>query len=247
MRWWGLMWLLACGPGACGSQEEPPTGAQPTTADDEESYEMDRRAMVRQQIAARGVRDERVIEAVSNVPRHRFVDPQDAHLAYQDHPLPIGHGQTISQPYIVAFMTELAQVEPGDKVLEIGTGSGYQAAVLAEMGAEVYSIEIVAPLGERARAVLEELGYDVHVRIGDGYAGWPEEAPFDAVIVTAAPPEIPQPLIDQLAPGGRLIAPEGGTFDQQLVVIDKAADGSTERRVVYGVRFVPMTGRAQEN
>lgn len=207
---------------------------------------MERSRMVREQIAARGVSDERVLDAVSSVPRHRFVPEAEAHLAYRDHPIPIGHGQTISQPYIVASMSELAGVEAGDRVLEIGTGSGYQAAVLAAMGAEVYSIEIIEPLGLRAREVLDELGYAVHVRIGDGYAGWPEEAPFAAVILTAAPPEIPQPLIDQLAPGGRLVAPEGDSLAQQLVVIDKADDGSTSRRVVYGVRFVPMTGRAQD-
>jgi len=244
MRWFGLAILMACGPGGCGGSE---SAATPTTIPEEnEEYTVERQRMVAEQIAKRGVNDPRVLEAIGAVPRHRFVEPADAHLAYRDHPIPIGHGQTISQPYIVASMSELAQIAPGDRVLEIGTGSGYQAAVLAEMGAEVYSIEIVEPLGERARGVLEELGYDVHVRIGDGYAGWPEEAPFDAVLLTAAPPAIPEPLIEQLAPGGRLVAPEGDTLEQKLVVIDKAADGSTERRIVYGVRFVPMTGRAQQ-
>lgn len=207
---------------------------------------MDRERMVQEQITARGVNDPRVLEAMASVPRHRFVAPADAKLAYDDHPIPIGHGQTISQPYIVASMSELARVEPGDRVLEIGTGSGYQAAVLAAMGADVYSLEIVPALGAQARALLQELGYPVHLRVGDGYEGWPEAAPFDAILLTAAPPTIPQPLLDQLAPGGRLVAPEGDSHQQRLVLVEKAEDGSTERRVVYGVRFVPMTGRAQE-
>jgi len=205
----------------------------------------DRERMVREQIERRGVNDPRVLAAMRSVPRHRFVLPADADLAYEDHPIPIGHGQTISQPYIVASMSELARVEAGDRVLEIGTGSGYQAAVLAAMGATVFSIEVVTPLAERARALLHELGSDVRLRVGDGYEGWPEEVPFDAVLLTAAPPAIPPPLFEQLAPGGRLVAPVGDTLDQRLMVVDKASDGSLTERVVYGVRFVPMTGRAQ--
>ncbi len=201
--------------------------------------------MVREQIERRGVSDPRVLEAMRSVPRHRFVLPADAGVAYQDHPIPIGHGQTISQPYIVASMSELAQIEPGDRVLEIGTGSGYQAAVLAALGATVYSLEVVVPLAERARAILQELGSDVHLRVGDGYEGWPEEAPFDAVLLTAAPPEIPPPLLEQLAPGGRLVAPVGDTVQQRLMVVDRDDDGDLHERIVYGVRFVPMTGRAQ--
>jgi len=203
----------------------------------------ERAAMVREQLAGRDVDDEAVLRAMREVPRHRFVPEAQRARAYEDHPLPIGHDQTISQPYIVGLMSQLAEIERGDRVLEIGTGSGYQAAVLAELGAEVWSIEIVRPLGERARRTLDALGYDVHVRIGDGYAGWPEHAPFDVVILTAAPPEIPQPLLDQLAVGGRLIAPVG-RGSQRLVVITRSADGYDERTVLP-VRFVPMTGEAQ--
>ncbi|RME67961.1 MAG: protein-L-isoaspartate(D-aspartate) O-methyltransferase [Verrucomicrobia bacterium] len=202
--------------------------------------------MVEHQIAARGIRDPRVLEAMRRVPRHAFVPPDVQNLAYEDHPLPIGHGQTISQPYIVALMTELAEVGPGSRVLEIGTGSGYQAAVLAEIGAEVYSIEIIPELGERAREVLRRLGYDrVQVRIGDGSVGWPEEAPFDAIIVTAAPVHIPEPLREQLKVGGRLVIPVGSIM-QELRVVVREADGWRERAVIP-VRFVPMTGRARES
>jgi protein-L-isoaspartate(D-aspartate) O-methyltransferase len=187
--------------------------------------------------------DARVMAAIERVPRHRFVPPQWAHLAYSNRPLPIGHGQTISQPFIVALMTDLAEIAPTDRVLEIGTGSGYQAAVLAELAARVYTIEIVRPLGERAAELLQALGYrDVETRIGDGYRGWPEAAPFDAIVVTAAPEKMPQPLIDQLAPGGRLVAPigpDGG--HQQLLVLTKQPDGRTVTRSVLGVRFVPLT------
>ena len=202
-------------------------------------------AMVDDQIVARGVRDPRVLSALRKVPRHRFVPDARRDEAYEDTPLSIGHGQTISQPYIVAAMTELLNVSDGDKVLEIGTGSGYQAAVLAELGAKVYSIEIISSLAERADAILQDLGYgNVHVRVGDGFLGWPEHAPFDAIIVTAAPSEVPQPLIDQLAPGGRLVIPVGGDR-QVLKLIQRAKTGELSRRTVFGVRFVPMTGRAQ--
>ena len=204
-----------------------------------------RRLMVERQIEARGVSDARVLEVMRRVPRHEFVPIQMREQAYADHPLPIGEGQTISQPYIVAYMTEELRVGKKSKVLEIGTGSGYQAAVLAELGAEVYTIEIVPPLAERARATLSRLGYrNVHVRAGDGYKGWPEAAPFDRIIVTAAPDHIPQPLLDQLAVGGRMVIPVGDTF-QQMTIVTKTPQGVTEQRTI-DVLFVPMTGEAQK-
>ena len=187
--------------------------------------------------------DPRVAAAVGRVPRHRFVPPQLVGRAYENRPLPIGHEQTISQPFIVALMTELVDPKPTDRVLEIGTGSGYQAAVLAELVARVYTIEIVRPLGEQAAAVLASLGYrNVETRIGDGYLGWPEAAPFDAIVVTAAPDHMPQPLIDQLAPGGRLVAPVGSRFGvQTLQLLRKDAQGRAVTRSVLEVRFVPLT------
>jgi protein-L-isoaspartate(D-aspartate) O-methyltransferase len=187
--------------------------------------------------------DPRVAAAMGKVPRERFVPSDFADRAYENRPLPIGHEQTISQPFIVALMTELVDPKPTDRVLEIGTGSGYQAAVLAELVARVYTIEIVRPLGERAARVLNALGYgNVEVRIGDGYLGWPEAAPFDAIVVTAAPDHMPQPLIDQLAPGGRLIAPIGSRFGiQQLQLLRKDAQGRAVTRSVLEVRFVPLT------
>jgi protein-L-isoaspartate(D-aspartate) O-methyltransferase len=200
--------------------------------------------MVAAQIEARGVGDPRVLDAMRRVERHRFVPESQRPFAYQDRPLPIGHGQTISQPYIVAVMTEAARVQPGARVLEIGTGSGYQAAVLSLLAGQVLSIEVVEPLAEAAAARLESLGYrNVTVRAGDGYRGWPERAPFDAILVTAAPPEIPPPLLDQLAIGGRLVAPVG-EGSQELVVVTRTAAGLT-RRHLLPVRFVPMTGEAQ--
>lgn len=204
-----------------------------------------RRSLVRS-LHDHGVTDPQVLAAVASVPRHELVPPSLRSLAYEDQPLPIGEDQTISQPYVVALMTELAAVNRGDRVLEVGTGSGYQAAILAALGADVYTIEIVEPLGRRARADLERLGYakDIHFRIGDGYAGWPEAAPFDAIIVTAAPPEIPKPLEQQLAIGGRLVIPVG-KHQQELRVIERTKEGLVKRRSVP-VRFVPMTGRAQQ-
>jgi protein-L-isoaspartate(D-aspartate) O-methyltransferase len=198
--------------------------------------------MVSRQIEARGIREQAVLQAMRATPRHLFVPEPQRNLAYEDHPLPIGHGQTISQPYIVAAMTELLELRKTDRVLEIGTGSGYQAAVLSPLAAEVYTIELVGPLAQSARAVLDQLGYrNVTVRHGDGYKGWPEKAPFDRIILTAAPPKIPEALIRQLKPGGRLVAPEGSTvLDQELVVIEKAGDGKIRRRSVFPVRFVPM-------
>ena len=186
---------------------------------------------------------ESVVNAMARVPRHRFVPPELIDAAYSDRPLPIGMGQTISQPFIVALMTELSDLSPTSRVLEVGTGSGYQAAVLAECAAHVYTIEIVAPLGEKARALLAELGYrNIDVRVGDGYRGWPEAAPFDAIVVTAAPDHVPQPLVDQLAPGGRMVIPVGQRYGvQDLLVISKGADGQTLTRKSLEVRFVPLT------
>jgi len=212
-----------------------------------DQYAQARCRMVDEQVRARGVDDRRVLKAMEQVPRHRFV-PQDVRdRAYDDRPLPIGSGQTISQPYIVGLMTELLEIKPGDRVLEIGTGSGYQAAVLSRLASNVYTIEIVSPLGEQARRTLQELGYtNVHARIGDGYKGWPEAAPFDAIVVTAAPPQVPKPLLDQLAVGGNLVVPEGDSW-QDLTVYTKQRDGSFRKRKELPVRFVPMTGEAQKN
>jgi protein-L-isoaspartate(D-aspartate) O-methyltransferase len=209
-------------------------------------FAAERERMVRQQVAMRGVNETRLLAAMRKVPRDQFIPEAVRNLAYTDQPLPIGHDQTISQPFIVAFMTEKLQLRPTDRVLEIGTGSGYQAAILAELAREVYTIEIVAPLGERAQGTLQRLGYkNVHVKIGDGYQGWPEEAPFDAVIVTCAPEHVPRPLIDQTREGGRVIIPVGAAGSQLLYLLEKKA-GRLQQRAVLPVRFVPMTGSAQE-
>jgi protein-L-isoaspartate(D-aspartate) O-methyltransferase len=188
--------------------------------------------------------DPRVLQAMQKVPRHEFVPPAERRYAYENRPLPIGYGQTISQPYIVAIMTNLLELEPNDRVLEIGTGSGYQAAILAELAAHVYSIEIIPELAERARAVLDRLGYQqVQTRVGDGYYGWEDQAPFDAIIVTAAAGHVPPPLIRQLKPGGRMLIPVGSRFmTQQLVVVEKASDATITTRLLMPVRFVPLTG-----
>jgi protein-L-isoaspartate(D-aspartate) O-methyltransferase len=201
--------------------------------------------MVAEQIEARGVKSERVLNALRKVPRHEFVPVAARHDAYGDHPLPIGHGQTISQPYIVAFMTDALGLSGGEKVLEVGTGSGYQSAVLAEVARSVYSIEIVAPLAEEARERMARLGYrNVFVRAGDGYKGWAENAPFDAIIVTAAAPRIPEPLKAQLKDGGRLVIPVGEST-QELVLLTRRGDTFEERRVLPVV-FVPMTGEVRK-
>ena len=244
--------LLVAVLAACRSdQASPPQGAPPaapaskagSSSDDDFKAERDR--MVDETIVARGVKDPRVVAAMRAVQRHRLVPPELRPRAYEDNPLPIGFEQTISQPYIVAAMTEAAQLEPGEKVLEIGTGSGYQAAVLAELDVDVYSIEIVEPLAKRTHELLARMGYDkLHLRIGDGYTGWPEAAPFDAIIVTAAPEKIPQPLVDQLAVGGRMVIPVGRQGAQSLEVITKNKDGTTSESL-FPVRFVPMTGEAQ--
>lgn len=214
----------------------------PPAGDDAER----RARMVETQIVARGVRDPRVLAAMRKVPRHLFVEPAQRAQAYEDHPLPIPGNQTISQPYIVAIMTELLDLQPGERVLEIGTGSGYQSAVLAQLAQDVYTIEIVPELARSAAARLKELRYDnVTVREGDGYRGWPERAPFDGIIVTAAPERIPQPLLDQLAPGGVMVIPVGGFF-QELKVFRKSADGRVTEKDVLPVRFVPMTGEVEK-
>ena len=206
--------------------------------------EGDRMRMVDEQLLARDITDPRLLDAMRRVPRDRFVPADLRARAYEDRPLPIGYQQTISQPYIVAYMTQALRLPPEAKVLEVGTGSGYQAAVLAELAATVYTIEIIPQLATRARAVLDELEYDnVQVRQGDGYAGWPEEAPFDAIIVTAAPDHVPQPLVDQLALGGQLIIPIG-QGRQALTILTRTEDG-VEHETTLPVVFVPMTGQAE--
>jgi len=207
-----------------------------------DEYQKERREMVDQQIRARGITDNSVLRAMEKVPRHKFIPESHTKVAYVDSPLAIGHNQTISQPFIVAYMTEAAEISKKKKVLEIGTGSGYQAAILGELAKEVYTIEIIPELAEQASNVLDELGYkNVFVKTGNGYLGLPEQAPFDAIVVTAAPDEIPQALIDQLAINGRLIIPVGNT-NQEMVVIKKTKRGVTEKRTMQ-VRFVPMTGK----
>ena len=196
---------------------------------------------------ARGIHEERVLAAMAKVPREEFVPADERAAAYADHPLPIGYDQTISQPYIVAFMTEQLQPKPSDRVLEIGTGSGYQAAVLAELVAEVYTIEIAEPLARNAEATLVRLGYkNVRMKVGDGYKGWPENAPFDAIIVTCAPDRVPRPLTDQLKEGGRMIIPVGDRFAQELYLLEKK-NGQLKEGAVLPVRFVPMAGEASKH
>lgn len=203
-----------------------------------------RERMVERQIRARGVTDARVLAAMAKVPRHLFVPEEVRAQAYEDYPLPIGARQTISQPYIVALMTSLLDLRGGERVLEIGTGSGYQAAVLAEIAGSVHTIEILEPLARTAQQTLSELGYrNVQFRVGDGWAGWPEAAPFDGILVTAAPEKVPQPLLDQLKVGGKLVIPVGA-YVQDLLVLTKTATG-LERKNIIPVRFVPMTGEAQ--
>ena len=243
----GTLWCLsALGVSGCTSErhsQSPRVAAQSaTTAKD--SFALQREAMVDHQVRARGIEDPAVLEAMREVPRHRFVPPPMAHLAYSDQPLPIASDQTISQPYIVAYMTEAADISPNEKVLEIGTGSGYQAAVLGEIAREVYTIEIIPELAEQARRTLAELGYEnVHTKTGNGYLGWPEHAPFDAIVVTAAPEAVPEALVNQLAVGGRMVIPVGTTF-QEMMIIERTPQGVVERRTIP-VRFVPMTGKPQ--
>jgi protein-L-isoaspartate(D-aspartate) O-methyltransferase len=205
-------------------------------------FAAERQRMVQQQLMPRGIKDGRVLAAMAKVPREEFIPPDSHAASYADGPLPIGYGQTISQPYIVAFMTEELRSKPSDRVLEIGTGSGYQAAILAELVKEVYSVEIVEQLAKNAEATLQRLGYkNVQVKVGDGYKGWPEAAPFDAIIVTCAPDRVPKPLTDQLKDGGRMIIPVGGRFAQELYLLEKR-NGQLKESAVLPVRFVPMVG-----
>ena len=225
---------------ACGTREPQVPTDDGAGAGAQDDLARRRARMVAEQMAARDITDPRVLDAMRKVPRHLFVPADQQQSAYEDYPLPIGNAQTISQPYIVAYMTQALQVKPTHKVLEIGTGSGYQAAVLGELAAQVYTIEIVKDLADGARKTLADAGYkNIHVRHGDGYAGWPEQAPFDAILVTAAPDHVPQPLIDQLAPGGRMIIPVGDYF-QELRLIERTEKGVVERSTL-SVRFVPLT------
>lgn len=231
--------LVSC-PLSCAS-----LGMKPEQ-ESEGSYEARRQAMVKEQLAARDIHDRKVLDAMARVPRHEFVPAPLRRYAYTDRPLPIGLGQTISQPYIVAFMTQTARPKPEDRALEIGTGSGYQAAVLAELVREVYTIEILPELAQRAEEVLQRLGYtSVHVQTGDGYAGWPSQAPFDIILVTAAAERIPQPLLEQLAEGGRLVMPVGRSEGIQTLTLVTKKGGKLEHRRILSVRFVPMTGTIQ--
>ncbi len=226
------------------ANETPPPGPPLAPNEENGSLQASRQAMVDEQLASRDIHDPRVLEAMRRVPRHRFVPKNLIPEAYADHPLPIGHGQTISQPYIVALMAQLAAPRAESRALDVGTGSGYQAAILAELCREVYSIEILEPLAREAEERLRGLGYqNVTVRVGDGYRGWPEAAPFDIIIVAAAPDHVPQPLIEQLAPGGRLVIPVGDAR-QELLLIEKGEDGSLRQESVAPVMFVPMTGEA---
>ncbi len=235
----GSVWLLS----ACG-RNATPSSPEPASSDMAKERASERSAMVANQLRPRGIEDERVLAAMAKVPRHRFVPEEWQSEAYTDGPLPIGYEQTISQPYVVAFMTEALDLDGSERVLEIGTGSGYQAAVLGELAKEVYTIEIIEPLGRQARKELGDLGCDnVFVRLGDGYRGWPEKGPFDAIMVTAAPDHVPDPLLSQLAIGGHLILPVGD-YEQSLVLLERTATGF-ERREVLPVRFVPMTGEAE--
>lgn len=234
--------LLACGVASPPLPSADGGGAWEHTPSERQA----RAAMVHTQLAARDITDPLVLAAMGNVPRAAFVPPAVRAHAYTDRPLPIGSGQTISQPYVVARMTQALGVGPGDRVLEVGTGSGYQAAVLAEMGVEVWSIEIIPALSEGARRALAASGHldRVHLRVGDGYRGWPEAAPFDAVVVTAAPDHVPAPLLDQLEPGGRLVIPVGEGV-QSLQRITRGPDGELDREELLPVLFVPMTGEAE--
>lgn len=218
---------------------------QPQLSEEEAWFIRARRDMVETQIRKRGIKDERLLKAMFEVERHKFVPREMQRFAYIDRPLPIREGQTISQPYIVAIMTELLKLDGDERVLEIGTGSGYQAAILAELVKKVYTIEILEPLAKKAEKLLNDLGYEnITVKLGDGYLGWEEYAPFDAIIVTCAPPHIPQPLIDQLAEGGRMVIPVG-VYRQELKLLEKL-DGQIKTSSIIPVRFVPMTGEGVE-
>jgi len=239
----GVLFFFLLSNRECKQKPQPSAPAKDTV----DKWQEKRDAMVTDQIESRGVSDPLTLKAMRKVPRHLFVPEKLQGESYGDYPLPIGKGQTISQPYIVAFMTEQLGLKGGEKVLEIGTGSGYQAAVLAGIAGQVFSIEIICELADSAGARLKNLGYkNITVRCGDGYQGWPEEQPFDAVIVTAAPGKIPLPLIDQLKPGGKMIIPVGN-FSQELILVTKLGNGKVEQKSVLPVRFVPMTGESQKH
>jgi protein-L-isoaspartate(D-aspartate) O-methyltransferase len=232
---WQWLAVAVLAAGACGQRPRPAL-----------DFSAERQRMVQQQLMTRGINDGRVLAAMAKVPREEFVAPESRAATYEDGPLPIGYGQTISQPYVVAFMTEQLRPKPSDRVLEVGTGSGYQAAILAELVSEVFSIEIVEQLAKNAEATLQRLGYkNVHVKIGDGYKGWPEEGPFDAIIVTCAPDKVPQPLVDQLKDDGRMVIPVGDRFAQQLYLLEKK-NGQLKQSATLPVRFVPMTSEAEK-
>ncbi len=232
-RVWQFLILAVLAASGCGQKPAPVV-----------DLASERQRMVQEQLMPRGIHEERVLAAMKKVPREEFVPQETRAAGYTDQPLPIGYGQTISQPFVVAFMTEQLQLKRDDRVLEIGTGSGYQAAILAELVADVYTIEIIEPLAKNAEATLKRLGYkNVHMKAGDGYKGWPDRAPFDAVIVTCAPDHVPLPLVDQMKEGGRMIIPVGGTGEQELYLLEKKS-GRLEKRAVLPVRFVPMAGEA---
>jgi len=223
----------------------PQSRSEQTTVEQEAREFAEQRRNLVEHLRSQGVTSRTVLDALLKVPRHKFVPSSHRHLAYQNRPLPIGHSQTISQPFIVGYMTEAAEVAPGEKVLEIGTGSGYQAAVLAELAKQVYTIEIIPDLAEGARTLLREMGYEnVQVKTGNGYEGWAEHAPFDAIVVTAAPDHVPQALVDQLAFRGKMVIPVGSVF-QEMVIITRNESGVVERRTIP-VRFVPMTGKPKQ-
>jgi len=244
--------LSACSAHTTVAEEDAPVEAPAVVAGETDAKEAEytrlRGLLVDRHLAGRDITDERVLAAMRKVPRHRYVPEDLRKYAYRDHPLAIGHDQTISQPYIVAIMSQLLLLDGTEEVLEIGTGSGYQAAVLGELAATVHTIEIVQPLCDSSTALLQAEGYDnVQVHCGDGYQGLPDEAPFDAVMVTAAPEHVPQPLVDQLAPGGRMVIPVGPAgWAQELTLLVKGEDGKVTRSKVFGVAFVPMTGEAQQ-
>jgi protein-L-isoaspartate(D-aspartate) O-methyltransferase len=241
----GLCLSLLLFQGCSRNQPQETATAVIQTATPAEKFAEQRRQMVERQIRARGISDKAVLEAMLKVPRHLFVPADRVQLSYQDHPLPIGNEQTISQPYIVAYMSEAVEITKNEKVLEIGTGSGYQAAILGELAKEVYTIEIIPELADRARRTLSELGYkNVHVKTGNGYEGWAEHAPYDGIVVTAAPDEVPKALVDQLAVNGRMVIPVG-VWDQEMMIITRTSNGVIEKRTIP-VRFVPMTGKPKK-
>src|SRR3954462_6282842 len=248
MRAKGLCWIamMSLGTAEIFAQQSTALPQWFTSKSTEGTFATSAGAMAEKQLRPRGIDDPRVLRAMAKVPRENFVPKELAASAYEDRPLPIGFGQTISQPFIVAFMTQALKAKPTDRVLEIGTGSGYQAAVLSELVAEVYTIEIVRPLAQHAATVLTALGYkNVLVKGGDGYKGWPEHAPFDEIIVTAAPDHIPQPLIEQLKEAGRMVIPVGNASAQQLYVMEKQG-GAMKRTAVIPVKFVPLTRDRRE-